>query len=208
MGTAVGHASQGTSLESLVASHFADSISLKTAAAAALAAPIARGIALMVEALRRGGKVLACGNGGSAADAQHFAAELTNRFERERPPLAGLALTTDSSALTAIANDYSYEQVFEKQLRALGRKGDVLLAISTSGNSGSVVAAMRAARELGIVTVALTGNGGGKMAALVGAGDVHICVPHKRTMRIQEVHLLALHCLCDGIDHQLYGAKP
>jgi D-sedoheptulose 7-phosphate isomerase len=208
MGTAVGHASQGTSLESLVASHFADSISLKTTAAGALAAPIARGIALMVEALRRGGKVLACGNGGSAADAQHFAAELTNRFERERPPLAGLALTTDSSALTAIANDYSYEQVFEKQLRALGRKGDVLLAISTSGNSGSVVAAMRAARELGIATVALTGNGGGKMAALVGAGDVHICVPHERTMRIQEVHLLALHCLCDGIDHQLYGAKP
>ena len=157
--------------------------------------------------LRAGGKVLACGNGGSAADAQHFAAELVNRFERERPPLAGLALTTDSSALTSIGNDYGYEQVFEKQLRALGRRGDVLLAISTSGNSASVLAAMRAARELGVQVVALTGNGGGRMAALLGAGDVHVCVPHTRTMRIQEVHLLALHCLCDGIDALLFGDK-
>jgi D-sedoheptulose 7-phosphate isomerase len=161
----------------------------------------------MAEALRQGGKALACGNGGSAADAQHFAAELVNRFERERAPLAGLALTTDSSALTSIANDYGYEQVFEKQLRALGRRGDVLLAISTSGNSASVLAAMRAARELGVAVVALTGNGGGKMAALLGEGDVHICVPHERTMRIQEVHLLALHCLCDGVDAQLFGDK-
>ena len=194
--------------ESLVASHFAESARLKQEAASVLAGPIARATGLMVRCLRAGGKVLACGNGGSAADAQHFAAELTNRFERERPPLAGLALTTDSSALTAIANDYSYDQVFEKQLRALGRAGDVLLAISTSGNSGSVVGAVRAARELGIATVALTGNGGGKMAALLGEGDVHVCVPHRRTMRIQEIHLLALHCFCDGIDQQLYGAKP
>ncbi len=130
-----------------------------------------------------------------------------NRFERERPPLAAIALTTDSSALTAIANDYSYAQVFEKQLRALGRRGDVLLALSTSGNSASVIAATRAARELGVRVVALTGNGGGKMAAELGADDVHVCVPHTRTMRIQEVHLLALHCLCDGIDFQLYGEK-
>lgn len=194
--------------ESLVASHFAESARLKQEAASVLSGPIARATGLMVRCLRAGGKILACGNGGSAADAQHFAAELTNRFERERPPLAGLALTTDSSALTAIANDYSYDQVFEKQLRALGRAGDVLLAISTSGNSASVVSAVRAARELGIATVALTGNGGGKMAALLGEGDVHVCVPHRRTMRIQEVHLLALHCLCDGIDHHLYGAKP
>ena len=194
--------------ESLVASHFAESARLKQEAASVLAGPIARATGLMVRCLRAGGKVLACGNGGSAADAQHFAAELTNRFERERPPLAGLALTTDSSALTAIANDYSYDQVFEKQLRALGRAGDVLLAISTSGNSGSVVGAVRAARELGIATVALTGNGGGRMAALLGEGDVHVCVPHRRTMRIQEIHLLALHCFCDGIDQQLYGAKP
>src|SRR5436190_22056384 len=159
-----GNASQVASLEAQVASHFADSAQLKLDAAKQLSAPIARGIELMAAALQAGGKVLACGNGGSAADAQHFAAELVNRFERERPPLAGLALTTDSSALTSIANDYSYEQVFEKQLRALGRKGDVLLAISTSGNSMSVIAAMSAARDLGVSILALTGRGGGKMA--------------------------------------------
>jgi D-sedoheptulose 7-phosphate isomerase len=203
----MGHAEQGASLEAQVAAHFEDSIRVKQDAAKVLAGPVARAAALMAQALQAGGKILACGNGGSAADAQHFAAELTNRFERERPPLAGLALTTDSSALTAIANDYSYEQVFEKQLRALGRKGDVLLAISTSGNSASVVSAVRAARELGVRTVALTGNGGGRMAAALGAEDVHVCVPHKRTMRIQEVHLLVLHCLCDGIDSQLYGVQ-
>ena len=202
-----GHAGQETTLEALVAAHFADSAKLKLAAAAVLAAPIARAVGLMTACLSAGGKILACGNGGSAADAQHFAAELVNRFERERAPLAGLALTTDSSTLTAIANDYSYEQVFEKQLRALGRSGDVLLAISTSGNSRNVIAAMRAARELGLRTVALTGNGGGQMAGLLGAEDVHLCVPHARTMRIQEVHLLTLHCLCDGIDVQLFGAQ-
>ncbi len=198
---------ESASLEARVASHFDDSARLKADAAKALSAPIARGIVLMAASLKAGGKILACGNGGSAADAQHFAAELVNRFERERPPLAGLALTTDSSTLTSIGNDYGYEQVFEKQLRALGRKGDVLLAISTSGNSANVIAAMRAARELGMRIVALTGNGGGKMAALLAADDVHVCVPHKRTMRIQEVHLLALHCLCDGIDTQLFGEK-
>ena len=198
---------KSAALEAQVASHFADSAKLKAEAAKVLSTPIARGIELMAGSLRAGGKVLACGNGGSAADAQHFAAELVNRFERERPPLAGLALTTDGSTLTSIANDYSYDQVFEKQVRALGRKGDVLLAISTSGNSASVVAAMRAARELGVAVVALTGRGGGKMAEHLGAGDVHVCVPHERTMRIQEVHLLVLHCLCDGIDTQLYGEK-
>ncbi len=203
----MGHAEQSASLEAQVASHFADSARLKQEAAKLLSAPIARAIGVMSASLKAGGKILACGNGGSAADAQHFAAELVNRFERERPPLAGLALTTDSSTLTSIGNDYSYEQVFEKQLRALGRRGDVLLAISTSGNSANVVAAMRAARELGVQVVALTGNGGGKMAALLGAGDVHVCVPHTRTMRIQEVHLLTLHCLCDGIDIQLFGEK-
>ena len=198
-------ASGPASLEARVASHFGDSARLKQDSAKQLAAPIARAIGLMAASLKSGGKILACGNGGSAADAQHFAAELVNRFERERPPLASIALTTDSSTLTSIANDYGYEQVFEKQLRALGRKGDVLLAISTSGKSASVVAAVRAARELGVRTVALTGNGGGPMAGLLGAEDVHICVPHTRTMRIQEVHLLALHCLCDGIDLQLFG---
>ena len=203
----MGHADKFTPLEARIASHFDESARLKQDSAKQLAAPIARAIGLMSAALKAGGKILACGNGGSAADAQNFAAELVNRFERERPPLAGLALTTDSSALTSIGNDYGYERVFEKQLRALGRRGDVLLAISTSGNSASVLAAMRAARELGVAVVALTGNGGGKMAALLGEGDVHICVPHQRTMRIQEVHLLALHCLCDGIDAELFGEK-
>jgi len=148
--------------------------------------------------------VLACGNGGSAADAQHFAAELLNRFEIERPPLAAVALTTDSSTLTSIANDYAYEEVFSKQVRGIGRRGDALLAISTSGNSRNVLAAIQAAHELGARVVALTGAGGGKMAALISPEDVNICVPHKRTARIQEVHLLALHCLCDGIDFQLF----
>jgi len=211
MGNAAGkpsrNASQAASLEAQVASHFADSARLKADAAKHLSAPIARSIELMAAALQSGGKILACGNGGSAADAQHFAAELVNRFERERPPLAGLALTTDSSTLTSIANDYAYDQVFEKQVRALGRKGDVLLAISTSGNSASVIAAMRAARDLGVAILALTGRGGGKMAEHLGAGDVHVCVPHERTMRIQEVHLLVLHCRCDGSDTLLFGDK-
>jgi D-sedoheptulose 7-phosphate isomerase len=202
-----GHVDQPSLLEARIAAHFDDSARLKQEAAKVLAAPIARAVGLMAASLKAGGKILACGNGGSAADAQHFAAELVNRFERERAPLAGLALTTDASTLTSIGNDYSFEQVFEKQLRALGRKGDVLLAISTSGNSANVLAAIRAARELGVQVVGLTGNGGGKMAPLAGAGDVLISVPHTRTMRIQEVHLLALHCLCDGIDLQLFGDK-
>lgn len=203
----MGHAEQNAEVAVRVAAQFADSAQLKLAAAQALAAPIASAAGQMVEALRNGGKVLACGNGGSAADAQHFAAELVNRFEMDRPPLAAIALTTDSSNLTSIANDFSYDQVFAKQLRALARKEDVLLAISTSGNSGSVLEAVRTARELGVRVVALTGNGGGKLAALLAADDVHVCVPHTRTVRIQEVHLLALHCMCDAIDFQLFGAK-
>jgi D-sedoheptulose 7-phosphate isomerase len=194
-------------LQSRVAAQFAESANLKLSASQPLAAPIARAGALLAEALRKGGKALACGNGGSAADSQHFAAELINRFEIERAPLAALALTTDTSNLTSIANDYAYEQVFAKQIRALGRRGDVLLALSTSGNSANVLEAIRAAHELGVQVIGLTGNGGGKMAALLGADDVHVCVPHKRTARIQEVHLLVLHCLCDLIDHQLFGAK-
>lgn len=203
----MGHAEQNAEVAVRVAAQFSDSAQLKLAAAQALAAPIASAAGQMVEALRNGGKVLACGNGGSAADAQHFAAELVNRFEMDRPPLAAIALTTDSSNLTSIANDFSYDQVFAKQLRALARKEDVLLAISTSGNSGSVLEAVRTARELGVRVVALTGNGGGKLAALLAADDVHVCVPHTRTVRIQEVHLLALHCMCDAIDFQLFGAK-
>lgn len=192
-------------LQSRVAAHFTESANLKLSSSQTLAEPIARAATLLAESLRAGGKALACGNGGSAADSQHFAAELLNRFERERPALAALALSTDTSTLTSIANDYAYEQVFAKQLRALGRRGDVLLAISTSGNSGNVIEAVRVARELGIAVIALTGNGGGRMAALLGERDVHVCVPHTRTLRIQEVHLLVLHCLCDAIDCELFG---
>jgi D-sedoheptulose 7-phosphate isomerase len=188
-----------------VAAHFAESANLKLSASQALAAPVARAGGLLAETLRSGGKILACGNGGSAADAQHFAAELVNRFETERPPLAAVALTTDSSTLTSIANDYTYQQVFSKQLRAIGRRGDALLAISTSGNSANVIEAMQAAHELGLRVVALTGNGGGKMAALLRPEDAHLCVPHRSTARIQEVHLLVLHCLCDAIDTLLFS---
>ena len=162
----------------------------------------------MTDRLFADGRILACGNGGSAADAQHFAAELVGRFERERPELPAIALTTDTSLLTAVANDYSFEQVFAKQVRALGRKGDVLLAISTSGNSANVIAAIEAAHEREMHVVALTGKGGGRIGELLGDGDVHLCVPHTRTARIQEVHLLTIHCLCDAIDHTLLGDEP
>jgi len=148
--------------------------------------------------------ILACGNGGSAADAQHFSAELINRFERERPALPAVALTTDSSVLTSIANDYAWEQVFSKQVLALGQPGDCLLAISTSGNSPNVVAAIEAAHARRLRVVALTGRDGGRMAAVLGVQDIEVRVPAERTARIQEVHLLAIHCLCDGIDSALY----
>jgi len=196
--------SQASALSERVSSHFAESAKLKLAAVEEMKAPLVRGIELMVDTLRKGGKILSCGNGGSAADAQHFAAELVNRFERERPPLAAIALSTDSSGLTSIANDYAYQQVFSKPLRAFGKRGDALLGISTSGNSGNVIDAIHAAHELGIRVVALTGNGGGKMAGLLRDDDVHLCVPHKTTARIQEVHLLCIHCLCDGIDTLLF----
>jgi D-sedoheptulose 7-phosphate isomerase len=184
---------------------FSDSIAAKQQAAEAMAGPIADAIQLMTASLRMGGKIMACGNGGSAADSQHFAAELLNRFERERAPLAAIALTTDTSTLTSIANDYHYDQVFAKQVSALGRSGDVLLAISTSGNSPNVLAAMAVAHDRGVRVVALTGKGGGKMAAALANGDIHLCVPASKTARIQEVHLLTLHCLCDGIDTLLLG---
>ena len=194
-------------MESRITAHFEESARLKLSAAASLAPPIARAASLFAQSLKAGGKALACGNGGSAADAQHFAAELVNRFERERPPLAAVALTTDTSTLTSIANDYAWQQVFSKQVKAIGRKGDVLLAISTSGNSANVLDAVQAAHEAGVHVVGLTGNGGGKIAAALASGDVSICVPHKVTARIQEVHLLVLHCLCDAIDHELFGPK-
>ena len=192
-------------LTARIIQHFQDSAQTKLDAVAALAGPIARAAELMADALKADAKVMACGNGGSAADAQHFAAELLGRFERERGELAALALTTDTSAITAIANDYHYNQVFAKQLRGLGRKGDVLLAISTSGNSANVVEAIAAAHERGIRVVALTGKDGGKIGAMLNTDDVNLCVPNSRTARIQEVHLLMLHCLCDGIDQLLFG---
>jgi D-sedoheptulose 7-phosphate isomerase len=186
---------------------FEDSARTKLDALDALAAPIAGAIEVMTASLLANGKILACGNGGSAADAQHFAAELVNRFEMERPPLASIALTTDTSILTSIANDYDYVQVFSKQVLALGQPGDVLLAISTSGNSPNVVAAIEAAHEREMKVVALTGKGGGRIAEHLSPADVHICVPADRTARIQEVHLLTLHCLCDGIDCLLLGVE-
>jgi D-sedoheptulose 7-phosphate isomerase len=190
-----------------VSQHFADSVQTKQKSAELLAAPIVLAAELMVKCLLANGKILACGNGGSAADSQHFAAELLGRFERERPGLAAIALTTDTSTLTAIANDYDYEQIFSKQVQALGQTGDVLLAISTSGYSKNVIAAIHAAHERDMQVVALTGKSGGKIAGLVANEDVHICVPSDRTARIQEVHLLTLHCLCDAIDTLLLGAE-
>src|SRR5256885_2747362 len=188
-----------------IKAQFADSARLKEDAADVMAPLIARAAALFTDCLFADGKILACGNGGSAADAQHFAAELVGRFERERPELPAISLSTHTSLLTAIANDYAYEQVFAKQVRALRANGDVLLAISTSGNSANVTAAIAAAHEREMRIVALTGKGGGRAGELLAPGDVHLCVPHGRTMRIQEVHLLIIHCLCDAIDATLLG---
>jgi D-sedoheptulose 7-phosphate isomerase len=192
-------------LEQRIEKHFIDSADLKYQSALALSKPIAQATQAILASVTSGGKVLACGNGGSAADAQHFAAEFVGRYERERPELGAIALTTDSSIITAIANDYSFNEIFSKQVRALGSAGDVLLAISTSGNSANIIAAIEAAHTREMTVVALTGKGGGKIATMLRETDVHICVPHDRTARIQEVHLLTLHCICDGVDAQLLG---
>jgi D-sedoheptulose 7-phosphate isomerase len=188
-----------------IGQHFQDSIAVKQQSLEVLIEPIHRAGEAMVNSLLNNGKILSCGNGGSAGDAQHFSAELLNRFEKERPGLPAMALTTDSSTLTAIANDYSYEEIFSKQVSALGQAGDVLLAISTSGNSANVAAAMKAAQEREMLTVVLSGNDGGTMASLLGEQDIEIRVPSRRTARIQEVHLVVIHCLCDFIDTQLFG---
>ncbi len=187
---------------------FADSAQLKLDIVDVLAPEIARAATLMTSCLLADGKLLACGNGGSAADAQHFAAEMVGRFERERPELPALSLATDTSILTAVANDYSFAQVFAKQVRALGAKGDVPPAISTSGNSENGVAAVEAAHDREMRVVAMTGRDGGKLGRMLADEDVHLCVTHERTARIQEVHLLTIHCLCDAIDATLLGEEP
>lgn len=190
-----------------VRDHFAQSIATKQAAVEQLADNIVAAGQLLSDALLDDGKILSCGNGGSAADSQHFSSELLNRFEMERPGLPAIALTTDSSTLTSISNDYAYEEIFSKQVRALGKAQDVLLGISTSGNSENVIRAMGAAHERGMRVVALTGRDGGRMAACFAPGDVEIRVPATRTARIQEVHLVVIHCLCDLIDTTLLGEQ-
>ncbi len=190
-------------LQARVAAHFAQSIETKQQAAEVLAEPTAQAAELMLQCLMNDGKILACGNGGSAADAQHFAAEMTGRFEKERMELAAVALTTDTSALTAIGNDYGFEHVFSKQVRALGRPGDVLIGISTSGNSGNIITAIEAAHERDMHVIAFTGRDGGKIAAMLKDNDILLNVPHPRTARIQEVHILLIHALCDCIDSML-----
>jgi len=194
-------------LSNRIRKHFDDSAQTKLQTRDTLAQPVADAAQMLVNCLMNDGKVLACGNGGSAADAQHFAAELINRFEIERPGLAAVALTTDSSVLTSIANDYDFSQIFSRQVRGLGMPGDALLAISTSGNSINVVEAVHAAHEQGVSVIALTGREGGTMGEILQPGDIHICVHAESTARIQEVHLLVLHCLCDAIDHLLLGGE-
>ena len=185
--------------------HFLESAELKKQAAEVLADPIGNAADLMFSVLTQGNKSLAWGNGGSAAECQHCAAELVGRFEKERLPLPAMALTTDSSIMTAVGNDYSFRDVFTKQVQAFGQPGDLLLAISTSGNSANVMDAIEAAHDREMTVVALTGKGGGAIGQMLTENDVHICVPHDRTARIQEVHLLVIHCICDGIDAALFG---
>ena len=194
-------------MQDRIIGHFGASIETKTLAAEQLPPYIEQAGQVMVNALLSGGKILSCGNGGSAGDAQHFSSELLNRFERERPGLPAMALTTDASTVTSIANDYSYNEIFSKQILALGNAGDVLLAISTSGNSANVIQAIQAAHERDMTVVALSGKDGGHMGSLLTRDDVEIRVPSNVTARIQEVHLLAIHCLCDMIDCSLLGEE-
>jgi D-sedoheptulose 7-phosphate isomerase len=197
--------SDNRSLIARVRSNFEQSIQTTRSLMDELAPLVTKAAVVMANALLNERKVLVCGNGGSAADAQHFSAEMLNRFERERPGLPAIALTTDSSTLTSIGNDYRFEDIFAKQVRALGQPGDVLLAISTSGNSANINLAVEAAHERSMTCVALNGRNGGKLTAMLADGDVDICVAGPSTARIQEVHGIVIHCLCDLIDHQLLG---
>ena len=187
--------------------HFEEGVELRRRMAETMPAEIVRAGEALAAALKAGRKALACGNGGSAADSQHFAAEIVGRFERERPGMPAIALTVDSSALTAIANDYDFDRVFSKQVEALGQPGDVLLGISSSGNSKNVVEAIRAAQARKLTVIALTGRDGGAMAKMLRPGDFHLNVAHPRTMRVQEIHLLVIHCLCEVVDNVIYGEK-
>lgn len=194
-------------MQERIKEQFEQSAQLKLQAMDALAPAIAAAAELMGGQLLQERKILSCGNGGSAGDSQHFSSEMLNRFERERPGLPAIALTTDTSTLTSIANDYHYDEVFAKQVRALGQAGDILLAISTSGNSSNVVQAINAAHDRGMQVVALTGKEGGEMALNMAEGDIEIRVPSDSTARVQEVHLLVIHCICDAIDRMLFGEE-
>src|SRR3954468_15745546 len=185
--------------------HFQEGIELRQRMAESLPGDIARAGEALAAALKSGKKALACGNGGSAADSQHFAAEIVGRFERERPGMPAVALTVDTSALTAIANDYDFDRVFSKQVEALGQPGDVLLGISTSGNSKNVIEAIKAAHAKEMTVIALTGRDGGEMGRMLKPHDHHLNVAHPRTMRIQEIHLLVVHCLCEVVDNVIHG---
>ncbi|MCG7657043.1 phosphoheptose isomerase [Wielerella bovis] len=192
-----------STLNERVAEHFEESIKTKQLAQKVMTDATAEAAELLFNTLANDGKILICGNGGSAADAQHFAAEMTGRFEKERMELAAIALSTDTSALTAIGNDYGFDHIFSKQVRALGRENDVLVGISTSGNSANVIEAIKAAHERGMNIVAMTGRDGGKIAAMLKDGDILLNVPYPRTARIQEVHILLIHAMCDCIDTML-----
>jgi D-sedoheptulose 7-phosphate isomerase len=191
--------------ESRIEALFQASIETKQTSLGSIKSAIVLASEAMINTYNKQGKVLSCGNGGSAADAQHLSSELLNRFEREREGLAAIALTTDSSTLTSIANDYDYEKIFSRQVQALGNENDVLIAITTSGHSANVLAAIKAAHQKNMMVIALSGNDGGKLPEVLNKTDVEIRVPSHSTARIQEVHLLILHCLCDLIDQSLLG---
>jgi len=185
---------------------FSNSIAVKQKTFDAIAEQIALAGDKLVQSLLNEGKIMACGNGGSAADSQHFTSELINRFEAERPALPAIALTTDSSAITSIANDYQYDDIFSRQIHALGREPDILLAITTSGQSNSIVQAIEAAHERNMTVIALTGKDGGMAAKSLSDDDIELRVPAEQTARIQETHITIIHSLCDLIDFQLFGA--